>query len=92
MNHVQFTTNLDACKRMMGNVSGLPLSSINPQVNDLVRVYHDAEFDLYLKVVSRKWEMTNGGNPVLVCELHLPDYFETISALEGCLLSRGFRW
>lgn len=68
------------------------MTSINPLVGDLVRVYHDSEFSLYLKVVGRKWEMTNGSSPVLMAELGVPDYFENISHLEKTLTARGFRW
>lgn len=68
---VQFRTNIDCCKKFMGNISGLPLSTINPIVGDRVRVYHDTQIEVWLQVVGRNWRMTNGTNPVLECELHL---------------------
>jgi hypothetical protein len=83
---VRFTTNIDCCKRYMGNISGLPLDRINPAIGDRVRVYKDSALHVWLKVVGRRWTMTNGAQPVLECELHLEDGW-TIPMLEKALRS-----
>jgi hypothetical protein len=69
--HCTFSTNIDCMKRFMGNISGLP---IEPSVGDLVRVWKDSELEVYLQVVARTWTFTNGSDPHLTCELHLPKH------------------
>jgi hypothetical protein len=64
-----FKTNIDCMKRFMSNISGLPIS---PNVGDLIRVYHDTQLEIDLEVVDRRWVFTNGSNPQLFCDLHLP--------------------
>lgn len=87
---VQFITNVDMCKRFMGQISGLPLDRINPAVGDLVRVYHDTEFTLYMPVIERRWIMDNGTNPRLWCYLGCPLGL-TIPGIEEVLRNRGFK-
>lgn len=89
---VQFRTNLDCCKKFMNNISGLPLSLINPLVGDRILVYHDSSFDLYMNVVERTWHMENGSVKNLVCELHMSGGFESISQLQKTLSEHGFTW
>ncbi len=81
---VEFRTNIDCCRRFMGNISYLPLAHINPLVGDRVRVYYDSELEVWLKVVTRNWIMTNGSSPVLICDLHLESGW-TIPMLERAL-------
>lgn len=83
---VKFHTNIDCCKRYMGCISGLSVAAINPLVGDTVLVYHDSAIDVYLKVVDRRWTMTNAATPILHCELHLLDGW-TIPRLETFLRS-----
>lgn len=75
---VNFTTDIDCCKKFMANISGLSVTTINPLVGDRVLVYRDTGLDVYLVVVGRRWTLTNGSKPVLHCELHL---------LPGCNIS-----
>ncbi|MFY4731230.1 hypothetical protein [Nitrospira sp. BLG_2] len=75
-------------KKFMGNISGLP---IEPQVGDLVRVYHDSHFEVDLKVVQRRWTFTNGSDPQLTCELHLPPYWESLAHFIKVMGENGIR-
>lgn len=87
---VRFETNIDCCKRFMKGNSNLALKSINPQVGDTVRVYHDSEFELWMPVVSRRWYLTNGSTPVLICELGCPSYFKNLFDFIEMMKNRGF--
>ncbi len=82
--HTVFRTNVDCCKKFMSNISGL---SIQVNVGDRVRVYHDSAFDHYMKVCEREWTFTNGSDPVLTCYL-APDGL-TIPEMERRLRSAG---
>lgn len=79
----EFRTNIDCCKKFMNYISGL---SIQPMLGDRVRVYSDTVLEVWLKVVERRWTMTNGADPVLTCELHLEEGW-TIPKLEAVLRS-----
>jgi hypothetical protein len=62
----------------MSQNSGLSLSAINPQIGDNVRVYHDSSFEIELKVVERRWHLTNGASPELHCWLSVPSGWNII--------------
>lgn len=90
---VRLTTNIDCCKIFMQRNSGLLLSRFNPQVGDTVRVYHDSEFVLYMQVGERRWELTNGSSPELVCVM-VPDLYwnsKPLSEFIKMMNDRGFR-
>lgn len=86
---VKFLTNIDCCKRFMNQNSGLPLERINPLIGDYIRVYHDTGFEVSMKVVERKWVLTNGTSPELHVWLASPNGF-SIPEFEKVLKDRGF--
>lgn len=88
---VTFHTNVDCCIKFMNNISGLPNDGINPLVGDLIRVYHDSDLEIYMKVVDRTWRMTDGANPQLTCELWLTTGW-TIPLFEEMLRSQNLQW
>lgn len=88
---VNFRTQIDCCRKYMGQNSGLQLSSINPLVGDSVRVYHDSKFEIWMKVIERSWVLINGSSPVLECYLGLQNGW-TIPDFEQVLKNRGFSW
>lgn len=77
MNNVpcRFATNIDCMKRFMSHISGL---AIDPHEGDLVEVYRDSNLLIELQVVSRRWTFTNGADPQLVCDLHLPNTWHNL--------------
>jgi len=78
--------------QMMSMVLGLlPLNRINPMVGDSVRVYHDTKFEIWMKVQSRKWQLTNGSSPKLIVELGLPDCYETLLDFEEDMRKNFFK-
>jgi hypothetical protein len=91
MTVVRFTTSIDCCKKFMSGINGLPLSYINPMVGDMVRVYHSSDFEIEMKVFSRKWITINGSQPVLYVSLVLTDFWN-IPEFENMLRSQGFTW
>ena len=86
--YTQFRTNVDCAKRFMSSISGLEIS---PLVGDLVRVYNDSDCEINMVVVGRTWKFTNGSDPILVCELHVPPPWKTVPEFEKILNSFGFR-
>ena len=70
---VLFTTSIDCCRLFMNSNSGMPLHRINPMVGDLFRVNQDSKLQIWMKVLSRKWLLTNGSTPELIVSLGLPD-------------------
>lgn len=87
---VNFRTNIDCCKIFMQQNSGLPLSKINPSIGDLIRVYHSSDFEIEMKVIDRRWKLTNGSNPELNIYLAFPNGFDKITEFEKILKNRGF--
>lgn len=87
---VEFTTKIDVCKRFMYSISGQSLEKINPLVGDLVRVYHDTDFQLFMPVTERKWVITNGETTRLYCYLDLPRGY-SIPEFTRMMNGRGFR-
>jgi hypothetical protein len=71
----RFHTNIDCVKHFMGNISGL---QIIPMKGDLVRIYNDSEIEINMAVIERQWTFTNSANPILICELGIPPWFEDI--------------
>jgi hypothetical protein len=84
----RFHTNIDCAKRFMHNISGL---AIAPMVGDLIRVYNDSESEIYMIVTERRWEFTNGANPILICDLHIPSWFKDVSYFASALSAMGFK-
>ena len=70
---VLFVTSIDCCQKFMSQNSGMSIHRINPMIGDSVRVFHDSKFEIWMKVLSRKWQLTNGSTPQLIVSLGLPD-------------------
>jgi hypothetical protein len=83
----RFHTNIDCAKRFMRSISGLV---ILPMVGDIVRVYNDSESEINMAVVERQWTFTNGANPILICELGIPPWFEDIPHFVETIGLMGF--
>lgn len=81
----------------MSSNSGLALSAFNPQIGDWIRVYHDSNFEIEMKVAERRWRLTNGrqwkltnrSNPELHCWLTSPNGMDLIN-FEDVLKQHGF--
>lgn len=85
---VKFRTSIDCCKQFMDDKS-LPLTSLAPQVGDLVQVHSEHDFEIKMKVISREWIFSKHHGPTLECWLASPNGF-SIPEFESILKNRGF--
>lgn len=70
---------LNSC---MIHIGMLPLEMINPMVGDLIQIYHDTEFQLYMKVKSREWGMMNATPTFLIVTLTCTDEYTPDSFID----------
>jgi len=84
---VKFHTNIDCCKPFMCNISGI--HDFNPLVGDYVRVYHNSNFEVEMKVAERHWKFIDGASPELHCWLNAPNAM-SIPDFIISLRNRGF--